>query len=92
MVTLVTLGVSDARFGEGKWLIEMVLSGITAHTDICWEVATSLGVAKTGLSGLSGSSALMVVGAPKATDIGLPRVVSPEAGLEVSSAAQDKSS
>ena len=90
--TLAALGVSDARVKEGKWLIRMVSAGVAACGDACWEVATSSGVAETGLSGLSRSAAPMVSGALRATDVGLLRAVSPEAGLEVSSTAQDKSS
>ena len=83
--TLTTSRVSNARVREGEWLIGMVSSGVVVCDDICWEVATSLDVAETGLSALSGSFALMVIGAPRATDVGLLRLVFPEAGLEGSS-------
>ena len=82
---LTTLGVSDTRVREGEWLIGTVSSGIAAHGDTCWEVATSLSAAKTGLSGPNGSSTPMVSGALRAIDVGFLGVVSPEAGLEVSS-------
>ena len=82
---LVALGVSNARLGEGKWLIGMASSGLAACGDTSWEVATGLCMAETGLSGLSRSSALMVDGATWATDIGLLMVLSPETGQEVSS-------
>ena len=72
------------RVGEGQWLFGTASLGVAACDDACWEVAISLGMAKTGLSGLSGSSTLMIDGAAQANDIGLLGVLSPEAGLEVS--------
>ena len=48
--TLATLGVSDARVGEGEWLFGIVLSNVSAHGDAYWEVASGLGVTKTVLS------------------------------------------
>ena len=90
--TLVTLGVSDTRVRECEWLIGVASLGLAACGDACWDVATGLGMAKTGLSGLSKFSALMVNGAIWTTDIGLLGVLSPEAGLEVSSTIWDKSS
>ena len=60
--TLVTLGVSDARVEEGEWLSWMASSGLATCGNACWEVATSFDVAKTGQSGLSGSSSLIVNG------------------------------
>ena len=89
---LAASGFSDARVREGEWLIGMALSGIAACGDACWEVATSLGTAKTGPSAPSGSSPLIVDGPSGATDVGLLGIVSPEAGLEVLSITQDKSS
>ena len=46
--------------GQRGWMADWdgIMSGVAAHGDTCWEVATSLGAAKTGLSSLSGSSAL----------------------------------
>ena len=75
-------GSSDIRVEEGKWLIEVASSGLAACSDTCWEVATGLGMAKSGLSGFS---SLIVNGVTWATDIGLLRVLSPEAGPVVSS-------
>ena len=89
---LATSGVSDSRVGEGKWLIGMASLGMAACSHACWEVAISLGMAKTDLSGLSRSSTLMVNGAPLDTDIGLLGVLSPKAGPKVSSTIWDKSS
>ena len=84
--------VSDTRVREGEWLIGIASLGVAACGDACWEVAISLGMAKTGLSGLSGSSTPMVDGAPQVADTRLLRVLSPEAGLDMSSTTQDKSS
>ena len=90
--TLVALGVSDARVREDEWLIGTASSGLAACSDACWDVATSLGMAKTGLSSLSGSSSLMINGANQTTGIGLLRMLSPEFGQEVSNTIWDKSS
>ena len=83
--TLVAPGVSDARVEEGTWLIGTASSGLAACGDTCWVLVIGLEETETGLSSLSGSSALMVNGATQAADIGLLRELSPEAGLEVSS-------
>ena len=90
--TLVTSGVSNARVGGGEWLMRMASLGQAACGDTCWEVVTGRCVAKTGLSDLSESFPLMVIGVTRATDGGLLRVLSPEAGLEVSSTIHNKSS
>ena len=90
--TLITSGVSDARVREGEWLIGMASLGMAACGDACWGVGTSLGMAETGLSSLSGSLAPVVNEAPWTTNIGLLRVLSPEPGMEVSSTTEDKSS
>ena len=37
--TQVALGVSNARVGEGEWLLGMVLSSISACSDACSQVA-----------------------------------------------------
>ena len=70
---------------RGEWLIGTASSGLAACGDTCWKVASSLGMAKSGLSGLSGSSSLRVDGVTWAAGIGLLGVLSPEARLEVSS-------
>ena len=66
--------------------------GMAAWGDTGLEVAIGLGMAKTGLCGLSGSSTLMANGAPQATDNGLLGVLPPETGPEVFSTVQDNSS
>ena len=83
-------GVSGARAVVDEWPLGTVLSSMSAHGDASWKVANGLDVAKTGLFDLGGSSTLLVGASPRAADVGFPSVVPPEAGLEVSSIAQDK--
>ena len=85
MGTLATLGVSDVGVREGEWLIGTVSLIIATHSDTCEE-------AKSALSQMSRSPALISGGKPRATDAYLLWVVCSEIGLEVLSTTLDSSS